>query len=219
MMKFQPGGKSNDAYLAIPDGGKGRGVLVLHAWWGLTGFFKSLCDRLADDGFVALAPDLYHGKTASTVDRAKQLGSKLKNDIVARELSGAVAYLRSNSAAVGERIGVVGFSMGGYYALGLARQRLDDIAAAVVFYGMRTLDYRETKAAFLGHFAEDDKWAPSEKVRKLEERIRAAGREVNFYTYPGTKHWFFEEDRPDAYDANASRLAWYRTVDFLRNRL
>jgi carboxymethylenebutenolidase len=219
MMRFEVGGKSIDAYLAIPDGGGGRGVLILHAWWGLTGFFKSLGDRLANDGFVALAPDLYHGKTASTADRAKQLGSKLKSDIVARELLGAVAYLRSHSAVVGERIGVVGFSMGGYYALGLALQRPDDIAAAVVFYGMRTLDYRKTRAAFLGHFAEDDKWAPSEKVRKLEERIRTAGREVNFYTYPGTKHWFFEEDRPDAYDANASRLAWDRTVDFLRSKL
>lgn len=219
MMKFEAGGKSDDAYLTIPSDGKGRGVLVLHAWWGLTGFFMSLCDRLANAGFVALAPDLYHGKTASTVDRAEQLGSKLKNNSVARELSGAVARLRSNSAVVGERIGVVGFSMGGYYALGLARQRPNDIAAVVVFYGSRTLDYRRTKAAFLGHFAEDDKWEPSAKVHKLEEKIRGAGREVNFHTYPGTKHWFFEEDRSDAYDASASQLAWQRTVDFLRSRL
>jgi len=167
----------------------------------------------------ALAPDLYNGKTASTVDRAKQLASKLKSESVARELYRAVSCLQSHPAILGERIGVIGFSMGGYYAFGLARERPDDVAAVAVFYGTRTLDYRRTKAAFLGHFAEDDRWAPPQKVRKLEEKIRAAGREVDFYIYPGTKHWFFEEDRRDAYDANASRLAWDRTVNFLKTEL
>ena len=94
MIEFQAGDRPAAGHLALPARGNGPGVLVLHAWWGLTGFFKSFCDRLANDGFIALAPDLYHGKTASTVDRAEQLGSRLKSGIVAGELSGTVAYLR-----------------------------------------------------------------------------------------------------------------------------
>lgn len=218
-MKREMDQKSIGGYLATPDHANGCGVIVLHAWWGLNAFCRGLCDRLADEGLVALAPDLYHGRTASTVTRAEQLSSGLRSSVVSRELSEAVTYLQSRSAILARRIGVIGFSMGGYYAFGLARQRPDDIAAVVIFYGTRTLDYRKTKAAFLGHFAENDRWAPPEKVRKLEEKIRAAGKKVNFYTYPRTKHWFFEEDRPDAYDANASRIAWDRTVKFLKNKL
>lgn len=219
MIKFEVDGKSSEAYLALPKSAKGHGVLVLHAWWGLTEFFKGLCDRLGNEGFVAIAPDLYHGKTALTIDQAKRLSSKLKSPAVMKEVSKAATYLRSHTGVIGEGIGVVGFSLGGYYALGLAGLRPNDVRAVAVFYGTRTLDYRKTKAAFLGHFAENDKWAPTKKIRQLEERIRAAGREVNFYIYPGTKHWFFEDNRSDAYDANASRLAWGRTVDFLRSRL
>ena len=219
MIKFEVSGKSVEAYVAVPKSASGPGVLVLHAWWGLTEFFKSLCDRFANDGFVALAPDIYHGKTASTVDDAKRLSFKLKSPTVMKEISGAATYLRSHSAVIGERIGVIGFSLGGYYALGLAGLRPNDVGAVVVFYGTRTLNYSKTKAAFLGHFAEDDKWAPVEKVRELEKRIHDAGKEATFHIYPRTKHWFFEADRPDAYDANAAHLAWNRTVDFLRSRL
>jgi carboxymethylenebutenolidase len=212
-------GKTAESYLAVPKEGKGPGVLVLHAWWGFTPFFKDLCNRLADEGFVALAPDFYHGATASTIDKAKNLRSKLKSTIVVKETTGAVEYLRSHQSVSGNRIGVLGFSLGGYWALGLAGLKPDDIAAVVVFYGTRMMNYAKTRAAFLGHFAEDDKWASVKRVHQLEEKMRSAGKEVAFPIYLGTKHWFFEEDRPEAYNAEAAEQAWQRSIEFLRNKL
>jgi len=207
------------AYLAIPEGGDVPGVLVIHAWWGLTDFFKGVCDRLADAGFVALAPDLYNGKTSSTTNEAKRLRSKLTRTKVTKVLSRSVDHLLSLLAETGDRVGVVGFSLGAYWALWLAESKPNEIAAVVPFYGSRSGNYRGTQAAFLGHFAENDEWAPLDSVRKLEERLRTAKKEVTFYVYPRTKHWFFEENQPEAYDKAAAKLAWERTVEFLHKQL
>jgi len=212
-------GKTAGSCLVVPREGKCPGVLVLHSWWGPTPFFKNLCNQLADEGFVALAPDLYHGATASTIDKAKNLRSKLKNTIVVKEITAAVEHLRSHQGVSGNKIGVLGFSLGGCWALGLAGLKPDDVAAVVVFYGTRTMNCAKTRAAFLGHFAEDDKWASVKRVHQLEEKMRSAGKEVTFHIYPKTNHWFFEEDRPEAYNPEAAEQAWQRSIEFLRNKL
>jgi len=203
-------------YLALPKSGQGAGVLVLHAWWGLNDFFKELCQRLAAAGFVALAPDLYHGQIAATVDQAKYLRSKMNRKGAAAEILAAAERLQALTA---RPIGVIGFSLGAYLALGLAVEQPEFIKAVTTFYGTRQIDYAPSRAAFQGHFAEQDEWESALSVTNLEKRLRKAGRPAEFYTYPGTGHWFFESDRPEAYQPQAAQLAWQRTLNFLQQQL
>lgn len=203
-------------YLALPASGQGAGLLVLPAWWGLNDFFKDLCQRLAAAGFVALAPDLYHGQIAATVEEAKKLRSKMNRKGAGAEILAAAERLH---AVTTRPIGVVGFSLGAYLALGLAVERPDLIKAVTVFYGTRQIDYAPSQAAFQGHFAENDEWEPALSVKNLEKRLRKASRPAEFFTYAGTGHWFFESDRPDAYQPEAAQVAWGRTLNFLKQQL
>jgi carboxymethylenebutenolidase len=222
---LQADGRTISAYLAVPEGGSGPGVLVLHAWWGLTEPFRQVCDRLAEAGFVALAPDLYHGKTTASVEEAQALGAALDQDVERwrGDIAGAMQFLRQHKAthpAGGHsKLAFVGFSLGDAYALDMSVTLADQIAALVVFYGSYPgLDYRRASASYLCHFAEEDPFEPAESVAQMEQELQAAGRPVTVYTYPGTKHWFFEDNRPE-YDAEAARLAWERTIAFLHERL
>lgn len=217
MEQFAAGGDSG--YLAIPPSGNGPGILVLHAWWGLTSVFTGVCDRLAEAGFVALAPDLYAGKTTATIEEAEQLTRAVESDTATATLTAAIDYLRQHQAVRGDGIGVLGFSMGGFWAMKLSALRPKDVAAAVIFYSTGEAAFEEARAAYLGHYAEDDPFEPSEYVDQLRAEIEAAGRAVTFHTYPGTGHWFFEENRPDAFNAEATQLAWERTLPFLRQHL
>jgi carboxymethylenebutenolidase len=210
---------TDNSYLALPKSGKGAGVLVLHAWWGLNDFFKDFCQRLAHEGFVALAPDLYHGKTATTISEAKQLRSKMNQKQVSADILSAVEQLRELPAITGKALGVIGFSLGGYWALWLSLEKPEYIKAVTVFYGTRNADYSQAQAAYLGHFAEADDWVAASGVKKLEKSLRTANRPATFYTYEGTEHWFFEEDRIEAYNAQATQLAWKRTLEFLQTQL
>jgi len=219
MVEFQAGNKIAKGYLAIPDRGEGPGVLVLHAWWGLNDFFKNLCDRLAGEGFVAFAPDLYDGKVAASIDEAKQLLEQRDGSFMHHAATGAVDFLRGHAAVRGKGLGAIGFSMGGAWSILLASERPDDIAAVVVFYGSEGADFSKARAAYLGHYAEVDEWEPLDGVRQMEADMRAAGREVTFHIYPGVGHWFFESNRPDVYNAEAAQLAWQRTLTFLRSHL
>jgi carboxymethylenebutenolidase len=218
MIQNKPQPTITPHYLAKPKSGKGKGVLVLHAWWGLNPFVKKFCDRLAKEGFVALAPDLYHGAVASTIAEAKKLRGTLKREIVADEIAQAAAQLR---ALCGNKraIGVVGFSLGGYWALWFAEQKTSAVAATVAFYASRNGDYRASPSAFQFHLAERDEYVAASGVKKLEKQLSAAGKDAEFFTYPGTSHWFFESDRADAYDARAAKLAWDRTISFLKTNL
>ena len=216
-----PGGRAGGrGYLARPPAGGGAGVLVLHAWWGLTAPFMDLCDRLAGAGFVALAPDLYRGRTAGTIDEAEALLGRRDSAQMTADAIAAVALLRDHEATRGGGLGAVGFSMGAAWAIELATgERPDDFAAVVLFYGAGEGDFARSRAAFLGHFAPGDEWEPDEGVAALEAAIRAAGKEVTFHRYPGAGHWFFEADRPDAYDPAAAELAWGRTITHLHRHL
>jgi carboxymethylenebutenolidase len=217
-ISFQADGQTIPGYLALPPKGQGPGVLVLPAWWGLNDFFKALCDRLAQEGFVALSPDLYHGKVATTIDEAKQLIEQLNFPEAKAAVLGATDYLRQHPAVQGTGLGTVGFSMGAAYGLLLSGLKPEAVKAVVVFYGLNEGDFAAARAAYLGHYAEEDAWEPLEGVRQLEAELRAAGREVTFYIYPGVGHWFVETDRPE-YNPEAAQLAWERTFSFLRQHL
>jgi carboxymethylenebutenolidase len=219
-VEFDINGKTVAGYLALPGEGHGPGVLVLHAWWGLTPFFEDVCERLAAEGFVAFAPDRYGGPTAATIEEAETLQREREDrERTESALSASAELLRAHEAVVGEGLGALGFSAGAAWALLLSVREPDLLRAVVAFYGTAPTDYSGAKAAYLGHYAEVDEWEPVEEVRGTQEALRAAGCEVTLYTYPGVGHWFFEEDRVGHYDAETARLAWERTVEFLRARL
>ena len=208
-------------YLAMPERGEGPGVLVLHAWWGLNDTIKAFCTRLAEAGFVAFAPDLYHGKVADTIADAEALGQALDaNHIQAKaEIRDATRFLGERAGQAERGLAVIGFSLGAYYALDLSVADPEHVSSVVIFYGTGVDDFNGSKAAYLGHFAENDPYEPQSNVDDLEESLRRAGRPVTFYRYGGTGHWFFESDRTEAYNQFAATLAWERTLTFLRNSL
>jgi carboxymethylenebutenolidase len=197
----------------------------MHAWWGLNDYFTGLADRLASEGFVVLAPDLYDGKIGTTIDEAKELIGALENNEGYRQAikkeEAALNYLLKHPAVTRDKVCAIGFSMGVAYAAWLATLR-PEVKAVVMFYGGSDLgeDFvAETDAAVLGHFAEVDEWEPTEYVRKLEGHLKDAGRDVTFYYYSDVGHWFMEDNRPDVYNRDAADLAWERTVAFLREQL
>jgi carboxymethylenebutenolidase len=207
-----------DGYLAIPPTGKGPGVLVLHAWWGLNDTMKVFCNKLAESGFVAFAPDLYHGQIADNITDAEALGSALdENYLQAKaEIAEAAKFLTERVGQDNREMAVIGFSLGAYYALDLAAAAPEHIRSVVLYYGTGDGDYSSSRASYLGHFAENDEFEPQPNIDNLEESLRRAGRPVTFYLYSGTGHWFCEPDRVQAYDQVAADMAWERTLAFLR---
>ncbi len=206
-------------YLALPTSGKGPGVLVLHAWWGLNDFIKGFCDRLSHEGFVALAPDLFSGRIARTVQEAEQLNPGMNEEAEMPPLVlAAFEDLSKHPGVTGNGLAAAGFSFGAYWARWLAQERPESIRAVALFYG-DGWNVQASNAAYLGHFAETDPYVSDEAKRDLEAALKALNRPLAFYTYPGTGHWFVETDRPDAYNAQAAQLAWDRTTAFLHQHL
>jgi carboxymethylenebutenolidase len=210
-----------EGFLAVPPVTKGSGALVLHAWWGLNDTIKAFCTRLAQSGFVVFAPDLYHGKVADTIADAQTLGNALDaNHLQAKaEVAEAALFLYERVEQADRGLAVIGLSLGGFYALQLAAADPEHIHSVVLFYGTDGTmgsDFSNSRADYLGHFAENDAYEPKSNVDSLEASLRRAGRPVKFYTYPGTGHWFFEPDRPQAYNQAAASLAWDRTLAFLK---
>lgn len=215
-----PHGSAGSGYAVAPDSGSGPGVLVLHAWWGLTPFFRSVCDRLADEGFVALAPDLHgDGQVAETPDEAEALLAATDPNRTANLVVASLSALRAMPATPEGRVGVLGFSMGASWAFWAATRFPDDVAAVSAYYGSQDIDFAPARAAFQGHFAEIDEFESDDDVNYLEAQLRLAGHEVDFHRYPGTGHWFAERDRPAAHVPAADELAWDRTIAFLRTHL
>ena len=212
---FDVEGRPTNGYLALPAQSNAPGVIVLHAWWGLNQIFKSLCDRLAAEGFAAFAPDLNEGRVAKTIDEAKEIMSELAFEKKQAVANAAVDFLRARPEVRDEPFALIGFSMGAAWSLGLASERPDDFQKAVLFYGAGEGDFTKIKAEILGHFSDTDEWEDIDYVRSMENELRNAGVKTTFHIYPQMPHWFFENDRPE-FNAQAAELAWTRTLDFLR---
>ena len=222
MIEFPSNGATGQGYLAKPDSGTGPGVIVIQEWWGLVPHIKDVCDRFAAEGFVALGPDLYHGAATTEPDEAGKAAMALKADTASHDMSGAVDELLRHSA--GDKVGVVGFCMGGGLALVLACLRPDAVAACVPFYGVilwpeMQPDYAGMSAAVLGHYAELDGFFTPDAVGALEAELRGLGKDVEFHIYEGTDHAFFNDTRPEVYNAAAADTAWGRTIPFLHDKL
>lgn len=205
-------------YLATPsDGATGPGVVVLHAWWGLNDTFRDVCDRLAAEGYVALAPDLYgDGAAATTVDDAQVRVKALDGVRAEQTVLGAIERITGAPESTPFGVAVLGFSMGANFALWASAKRADDVAATILVYGTGAAG--DGRSAVQGHFGPEDEWEPKEEVDAMVDALRAAGRSVEIYEYPGAKHWFTEPDRPE-YDPQAAELAWERILHFLRGHL
>lgn len=221
-VEFPSNGHTAEGYLAVPASGSGPGLVVVQEHWGLVDHIRDVCDRFAGEGFVALAPDLYHGETTAEPDTAGKMMMELDIEAAARDMGGAVDLLLAHDAVAGQRTGTVGFCMGGGLALVLAARRSDQVGAAVSFYGVFAGDIPDLSsvtAPVLGHFGEEDESSPPEQTERLEQTVRQAGVDVTFHRYPDAGHAFYNETRPEAHDPQAADMAWSRTVDFLRAAL
>ncbi|HUZ68079.1 MAG TPA: dienelactone hydrolase family protein [Candidatus Saccharimonadales bacterium] len=223
-VEFPSNGHTCSGYLATPASGRGPGVVVIQEWWGLVPHIRDLCDRFAAEGFVALAPDLYHGKETKEPDEAGKLLMELDLPTAARDMLGAGTWLAQSDKTAGDRVGIVGFCMGG--ALALYAATLSDVFAAVVpFYpymgvtAAATPEIVNIKGAVLGHFATKDEAYTPEQVATLEAEMRNAGIDVEFFWYEGADHAFFNDTRPEVFDEDAARLSWDRTRAFFRTHL
>ena len=220
---FASNGGQAYGYLALPPSGSGPGVIVIQEWWGLTDHIVGVADRLAAEGFVALAPDLFGGRTTHDSDEAGELMSQLPVAKAAQDLSGAVDFLLGHEAVTSGKVGAVGFCMGGGFVLMLAAQQGARIGAAAPFYGVGSgvpTDYSGLRAAVQGHYGEQDQMYAASTARELEQQIREeSGADVEFFFYPAGHAFHNDENLLGTYDPDSARLAWERTVAFLKERL
>jgi carboxymethylenebutenolidase len=219
MVQFASNGGTTEGYLALPASGRGPGVLVIQEWWGLVQHIKNVCDRFATEGFSALAPDMYHGQTASEPDGAGKLFMALNITQAEKDLRGATRHLAGHSST--GKLGAVGFCMGGQLAL-FAATLNPAIGACVNFYGIHpnvTPDYTKLGGPVLGLYAEKDGFVTPEVAKQVDQAIKAAGKSSTINVYPGVDHGFFNDDRPDVYDRAAADDAWRRTLTHFRTHL
>lgn len=219
MVQFPANGGTTSGYLATPASGKGPGVIVIQEWWGLVGHIKNVCDRFAAEGFAALAPDLYHGQTASEPDAAGKLFMALNIERAEKDLRGAASFLAGHSSTA--KLGAVGFCMGGQLAL-FAGTVNPNVGAVVDFYGIHPNvkpDYTKLGGPVLGLFAEKDSFVTPKAAREVDAAIKAAGKPSEIHIYPNVDHAFFNDERADVYNREAAQDAWRRTLAFFRQHL
>ena len=219
MVDFPSNGGTTQAYLATPASGKGPGVLVIQEWWGLVPHIKRVADRFAAEGFTALAPDMYHGKTADEPDGAGKLFMALNIAQAEKDLRGAATYLAGQSSTA--RLGAVGFCMGGQLAL-FAGTVNPNVGAVVDFYGIHPNvkpDYSKLSGPVLGLFAEKDTFVTPQTAREVDAAIKKAGKSSEIHIYPNVDHAFFNDDNKAAYNKESADDAWRRTIAFFRQHL
>ena len=226
VVEFASNGGTASGYLVTPEGGSGPGVIVIQEWWGLDSGIKEMADRLGRDGFVALAPDLYHGELAGhdEMDKAAQLMGSLPPDRAARDMSAAVDYLAGHDAVTGDGIGVIGFCMGGMLTFLLAANRPDKVKAAVAFYGYpqgdTEPDWSRLSASIRGHMAENDDFFGPDGARALEEKLQKMGKDVQFTVHPGVGHAFMAPHNAlGTLDEELAKRIWPEVVSFLHDKL
>jgi carboxymethylenebutenolidase len=226
MVEFPSNGGTASGYLVTPAGGSGPGVIVIQEWWGLEPGIKEMSDRLGRDGFIALAPDLYHGELAGhdEMDKASELMQRLPPERAARDMSAAVDYLSGHDAVTGDGIGVVGFCMGGMLSLILAANRPDRVKAAVPFYGFpqgdTEPDWSRLEASVRGHVAEHDDFFSPAAAASLEEKLRAMGKDVTLTVHPGTGHAFMgPHNALGTLDEKLAAQIWPEVISFLKDNV
>lgn len=224
MVDFPSNGTTGSGWFSPSATGTGPGILVIQEWWGLVDHIKDVCDRFAAAGFSALAPDLYRGDAVgnSEPDEAGKLMMALNLDQAAKDLRGAIAFLKASDAVTSSRVGVIGFCMGGGLALTVACNEADDVAACAPFYGLipwdgAQPDWDRLQAPVRGHYAEGDDFFGPAAARALEEELRSRGKDVELRVHPGVGHAFFNDTRPEAHDAGAAAAAWEATLAFFRD--
>lgn len=222
---FKSNGNSASGHLAVPASGQGPGVIVIQEWWGLNPQIKGVADMLAENGIVALAPDLYHGELAGhdEMDKAGALMTSLPPERAAKDMSGAVDFLAAHGAVTGDGIGVIGFCMGGLLTFMLAAGRGDKIKAAVPFYGFpqgdAVPDWSAVTAVIRGHMADPDDFFPADGARALEAELKALGKDVELRIH-SEGHGFMNEENPMG--SHAEGLAaelWPETIAFFKAQL
>jgi carboxymethylenebutenolidase len=221
-VEFKSNGDTAKGYLAVPESGKGPGIVVLQEWWGLEDHIRGVVDRFASEGFLALAPDLYHGETTDQPDEAQQKMMAMNMDQAEKEMRGAVDYLSENEAYDGSGIGSVGFCLGGGLAVWAATVN-PKVDAVVSFYYVMPHgkpDFSKVDAPVLGHFGTDDDFVSVDDAKALEKELNDAGADAKFEFYEGAGHAFFNDtDRLGTYDEGSAKEAWGKTVDFFKRHL
>ena len=216
MVDYPSNGGTTSGYLATPASGKGAGVIVLQEWWGLVPHIKDICDRFAAAGYVALAPDLYHGKSTKSPDEAGKLMMALQIDQTEKDLRGGIEYLLAHEATTGKKVGTVGFCMGGALSL-YAATKNPQVGACVIFYGGHPKikpDLANLQAPVLGLYAELDTFVTPQIARELEQKLKTLGKSCEIHIYPDADHGFFNDERPEVYNAAAAEDAWQRVLKF-----
>ena len=221
-VEFQANGSSATGYLAEPESGSGPAVVVLQEWWGVDDHIRGVCDRLAGAGFIALAPDLYHGDTTDKPDEAQQKMMAMSMARAEQEMAGAVAFLSAHEGRTGTGVGSIGWCLGGGLSVWAAATN-PEIGACVTYYYVMAHgkpDFSQIKGPVLGHFGTADDFVPVEAAEGLLDELRAAGVDAEFVFYEGDGHAFFNEtNRFGTYDPDATQRSWERSVDFLQTHL
>ncbi|MEX0782225.1 MAG: dienelactone hydrolase family protein [Dehalococcoidia bacterium] len=218
MVSFTANGGQTDGYVAKPASGSGKGVIVIQEWWGLNDNIKGIADRFAAEGFVALAPDMYHGVVTAEPDEAGKMLMALNMEQAAKDLKGAVTYLK---AQTGGPVGTVGFCMGGALSLFAACNNARDVGACVDFYGGHPAvkyNWDGLTAPVLGIWAEHDDFV-NPNVPGYEAELKKRNHPHEFITYPGTQHAFFNDEHTETFKPGPAKDAWDKTLAFYRTHL
>lgn len=222
-VNYYPEKPATMGYLAVPEGeGPFPALILIHEWWGMNDNIRDFAEDFADQGYVALAVDLYGGEAADTPDQARTLATSVREntDGAFSNLEAAVAYLKGRDDVIAESMASVGWCFGGQWSYEMAKNDLG-VAASVMYYGRFSPDddLEMMKAMILGHFGEEDTGIAVDDVREFQAKLETLNGEHQVFIYPNAGHAFANEDNEEAYDEEAAELAWKRTLEFLQKHL